>query len=139
MKNTIYVVVIAVCLLLACVIAYKFIFNPSGSGSGIDSIPTGETTWVKCANKECAVESQMGLQAYYKAVQDRMQPNSMTTPPLICNTCSEPSVYKAEKCQNPDCGIVFFSGAVPSDFQDRCPECGMSATEEIRKARTAGR
>ena len=138
MKNTIYVVVIAVCLLLACVIAYKFIFNPSGSGSGIDSIPTGETTWVKCANKACGVESQMGLQEYYKAVKDAMKPNSMATPPLICNTCGEPSVYKAEKCQNPDCGIVFFSG-VGGDFQDRCPECGMSATEEIRKARMAGK
>ena len=136
MKNTIYVVIIVACLLLACFIAYKFIFKSAGSGSGIESISSEETTWVKCANKECGAEYQMGLKEYHQTVEASLDPMSMTTPPIVCKECDEPSIYRAEKCESASCGIVFFSGAVRGDYQDRCPECGISATEESRKART---
>ena len=134
MKNTVYIVVIVVCLLLAAVIAYKYIFSAGGSG-GIGDIPEDETTWVKCNNPKCNAEYEMGLRAFYEATQERMTPMAAATPPLICEKCGEPSVFRGEKCKNPDCGIVFIRGVVPNDFQDRCPKCKRSATEDIREAR----
>ncbi|KPL23467.1 MAG: hypothetical protein AMJ75_06035 [Phycisphaerae bacterium SM1_79] len=137
MKNTVYIIVIVVCLVGAAVIAYKYIFS-SGTPGGIDDIPDEEMTWVKCNNPACKAEYEMGLKAYYKETEERLQPNSMTTPALICEKCGKPSVYRAVKCTNPDCGIVFIRGIVPNDFPDRCPECKRSETEEIRKKRLAG-
>ena len=137
MKNTVYIIVIVLCLVLAAVIAYKYIFSSGGSG-GIEGIPEGETTWVKCNNPKCKAEYEMGLREFYEATKERMTPMAMSTPPLICEKCSEPSVFRGEKCQNPDCGIVFIRGVVPNDFQDRCPECKRSETEEVRKRRMAG-
>lgn len=134
MKNTVYIVVIVLCLVLAAGIAYKYIFSSGGSG-GIDDIPDDEMTWVKCNNPKCKAEYEMGLKEFYTATQERMTPIAMTTPPLICKECGEPSAFRGERCQNPDCGIVFIRGVVPNDFQDRCPECKRSETEEIREAR----
>ena len=76
----------------------------------------------------------MSLKEYYKFVTANANPMG-PAPALTCEKCGQPSVYKAEKCQNPACGNVFRSGSVPNDFQDRCPKCKQSATEEIRKAR----
>ncbi|MHC4684655.1 MAG: hypothetical protein ACYTEW_10145, partial [Planctomycetota bacterium] len=64
-----------------------------------------------------------------------IDPMAMVAPPVVCESCGSESVYRAEKCQNPDCAIVFFRGSVPNDFADRCPECGRSGTEESRKRR----
>lgn len=137
MKNTVYIIVIVVCLVLAAVISYKYIFT-SGSGGGYDSIPEGKMTWVKCNNPQCKAEYQISEREYYKAIDERINPMVMTAPPLVCKECGKDSVFKAEKCQNPDCGIVFFPGAVPNDFQDRCPKCGQSAEEEKRERRKRG-
>lgn len=101
----------------------------------IDSIPDDKMTWVKCNNPQCKAEYEMSLKAYYKSVQKRFDPRTVMTPALICEKCGKPSLYKACKCGNPDCAVVFFCGSVPNDFFDRCPECGRSETEEIRKKR----
>jgi len=134
MKNTVYAIVIVVCFVAAGVIAYKYIFT-SGGGGDIDSIPEEEMTWVKCANKSCGATYQMGKRAYFKYIEDNAQPMSPTAPALVCEKCGKQSGFRAEKCTNPDCGIVFFRNAVPNDHADRCPECGRSETEEIRDAR----
>jgi hypothetical protein len=105
----------------------------------IDAIPDDKMTWVKCTNPQCEAEYEMGLKAYYKTVQKRLDPRSLMTPALICEKCSKPSLYQANKCGNPNCGIVFLRGSVPNDFADRCPECGRSDTEEYRKKRSRER
>jgi len=139
MKNTIYAIVIVVCFVGAGAIAYKYIFT-SGSGGGIDDIPEGNMIWAKCNNPNCKAEYQMGLKAYFKYIEEHVDPMAPTAPPLICKECGEPSVYRAEKCENPDCGIVFIQGSSgPGDFADRCPKCKQSATEESRKRRKAAR
>lgn len=137
MKNTVYIIVIVVCLVLAAVIAYKYIFT-SGSGGGIDDIPEGKMTWVKCNNPQCKTEYQISEREYYKAINERLNPMAMATPPLTCKKCGKDSVYRAEKCQNPDCGVIFFTGTFPNDFQDRCTECKHSAEEEKRERRKSG-
>lgn len=134
-KKPIMIGVIVVCLALAGFITYT---RHSGGGRGYNSIPEGKMTWVKCNNPQCKAEYQISEREYYKAIDERLNPMVMTAPPLVCKECGKDSVFKAVKCQNPDCGIVFFPGAVPNDFQDRCPKCGQSADEEKRKRRLSG-
>lgn len=137
MKNTVYIVVIVLCLVLAAVIAYKYIFSSGGSG-GIDGLSDDETTWVKCNNPKCKAEYQMGLKAFYKATQERHDPYGDEYAAADLRKVRRTNAFRGEKCQNPDCGIVFIRGVVANDFQDRCPECKRSETEEIRKRRMAG-
>jgi hypothetical protein len=110
----------------------------SPRSSGIESIPETDMTWVKCANKNCGAGYQMGKRAYFKYIQEHIEPMAMVAPPLVCKKCGKKSIYRAEKCGNLDCGIVFLRGSVPNDFADRCPACGNSNTEEQRKRHRAG-
>lgn len=130
-KKVVMIVIILVCL----GVAGAMIFGGGGGSGTIDDISDEEMTWVKCMNKSCNAEYQMGLKEYFRFVTANANPMAPTAPALTCEKCGEPSIYKAEKCQNAACGIVFRSGAVPNDFPDRCPKCKQSATEEIRKAR----
>jgi hypothetical protein len=127
--------VIVVCLAGALLITFGL---PGGDSGGIDDIPEGEMIWIKCNNPSCKAEYQMGKKAYFEYIQENMNPMAMVAPPVVCKECGEQSGLRAEKCLNPDCGVVFFRGSVPNDFADRCPECGRSETEESRKRRAAG-
>lgn len=109
--------------------------KPKARPGTIDSIPDDKMTWMKCNNPQCKAEYEMSLKGYYKSIQKRMDLRSLMTPALICKKCGKPSIYKAYKCGNPGCGIVFLSNSVPNDFADRCPKCGRSETEEMRKER----
>ena len=136
-KKPIMIAVIVVCLGVAGAVT----FLRSGSDTGIEGIPEENMTWVKCRNPACNAEYQMSEKDYFKEVIAKQRENPtamMSTPPLICEKCGKPSVYKAVKCGNPNCGAVFNENSVPNDFPDRCPKCGRSETEEIRKARKAG-
>ena len=128
-KKPIMIGVIIVCLAVAGIITY----SRSGGGDSIDSISDEELVWAKCANKSCGAEYQMSKKAYYKNIGEIADVMSPTVPPLVCEKCSEHSIYLAEKC--PKCEVVFFSDSVPNDFSDRCPECGFSATEDSRERR----
>jgi len=135
-KNTIYIIIIVVCFLAAAVVAYKFIFSSDGMGISDDKM-----TWVKCNNPACKAEYEMGEKTYYEEVKKRINPLMMAqTPGIKCQKCGKESVYKALKCQNPACGIVFIEGiSGANDLPDRCPACKQSATEESRKKTLAER
>ena len=133
-KKPIMIGVIVVCIIVAGLIT----FARRGGGGGIDAIPDDKMTWVKCSNKDCNAEYEMSEKAYFKAMEERFNPMARTSPPLTCEKCGKDSVYRAVKCANPACGAVFFRDSVPNDHFDRCPECGQSETEEIRKKRLAG-
>ena len=132
MKNTIYAVVIAVCILVAVVV---FVKTRAKSGGGLESIDASEQVWVKC--RSCGTSYQTGKKQYYEEVNKKMAANPapamMFTPPVTCQKCAKDAVSLAEKC--PNCGEVFFLGSVPNDHPDRCPKCKHSKTEDIRKAR----
>ncbi len=134
-KKPIMIGVIVACLVLAALVTFS---RRGGGGGGIEDISEEEMIWVKCNNPNCKTEYEMGKKAYFEYIQEHMDPMAMVAPPVVCKSCGEGSVYRAEKCQGPDCGIVFFRGSVPNDFADRCPECGRSETEEIRKRRAVG-
>jgi len=131
MKNTIYAVVIAVCIIVAVLV---FITTRGGSGGGLDSIDETEQVWVKC--RLCKASYQMGKKQFYQELEEKAKANPtamMITPPLTCKECGKDGIMKAVKCEK--CGTVFFEGSVPNDFSDRCPECGYSKMEDVRKKR----
>jgi len=131
MKNTIYAVVIAVCILGAVVV---FVSRRGKSGAGIDSIADSQMIWVKCM--KCSQGYEMSEKQYYKELEEKARANPQPIPiamPLKCQKCGQDAVRKAYKCEK--CGEVFFANSVPADFEDRCPKCKHSATEAKRKAR----
>jgi len=134
-KKLIMIGIIVACLALAALITFGW---RVGSGGGIEDISPEEMIWVKCNNPDCKAEYEMSKKDYFKYVQEHIDPMAMVAPPVICKECGKASCYRAEKCQNPACGKVFFRGSVPNDFADRCPYCGRSETEESRKRRAAG-
>jgi len=130
MKNTIYAVVIAVCILGAVVV----FISRRGGNKGVDQLSDAEMIWVKCM--KCNQGYEMGLKQYYREQEDKNRANPSGMPvalPLKCQKCGQDAVRKAYKCEK--CGEVFFAGAVQNDFEDRCPKCKHSATESSRKAR----
>ena len=135
-KKAIMIGIIVACLALVALITLG---RRGGGGGGIADISPEEMMWVKCNNPNCKAEYEMGKQAYFKYVEEHMDPMAMVAPPVVCEECGKESVFRAEKCQNADCAIVFFRGSVPNDFADRCPECGRSETEESRSRRAADR
>jgi ribosomal protein L37E len=136
MKNVIYGVVIVACIVLAIVIFVKT--QSRGSGS-LESVKSGEEVyWVKCNNPKCKAEYQMDKRDYLNQITEKMKANPLSnrTPALTCEKCSQASLYRAFKCEK--CGNVFFEGS-SNDYPDRCPACGFSKTEAIRKERLAQR
>ncbi len=131
-KKPIMIGVIVVCLGVAAIITWS---RYTGGGGGIDDIPEENMIWAKCNNPDCKAEYQTSEKAYHKYMMENSEPMAPTLPPMVCKECGEKSVYRAGKCGNPDCGVVFFWNSVPNDFSDRCPECNRSETEESRKAR----
>ena len=130
MKNTIYAIVIAVCILGAVLV---FMNRRSASGGGVNSLADSQKTWVKCA--KCSQSYEMGLKQYYKDVEDKAKANPSPMPmtmPLTCEKCGQDAVRKAFKCEK--CGEAFFANSVPNDFEDRCPKCKHSAVEAKREA-----
>jgi acetyl-CoA carboxylase beta subunit len=130
MKNTIYAVIIGACILVAVLV---FVKTRSKNSAGIDSLSDAEQVWVKCM--KCGQSYQMGMKQYYKELEEKARANPSPMPmahPLTCQKCSQDAVRKAFKCAN--CGEVSFAGSVPNDFEDRCPKCKHSATEDSRKA-----
>jgi phage FluMu protein Com len=134
MKNLVYIVVIAACIVVALVV---FKFTRSRNSSGLDTLSNTKLVWIKC--KSCNQAYEMGERDYYEALSEKSKASAtamMFTPPLVCQKCNKLSAFIAEKC--PTCGEIFFTGSIPNDFPDRCPKCKHSKTEDIRKARLSG-
>ena len=135
-KKPVMIGVIVVCLGVAGLV-FKM---SSGDDGGIGSISDDEMRWVKCNNPACKAEYEVSLKKYYKDLQENMNPNPMAAAPaLTCKECTKRSLFGAEKCADTDCGIVFIEGISGQEYSaDRCPDCGQSEIEEIRKRRLAG-
>jgi hypothetical protein len=133
-KKPIMIAVIVVCLGVAAFIT----FRGRGGGDALDDIPGDAMVWVKCNNPSCNAEYEMNEREYRKLMREQLFDPDAPSPPLTCEKCGKPSLYAAVKCGNPACGIVFFKGAVPNDFEDRCPKCKVSKMEEERKQRPQG-
>ena len=137
MKNTIYIVVIVACLLVAAIVFVKT--RSGGSSAGIDSISAAEKIWVMCTNSSCGTSYEMGKKDFYVQIEDKAKSSTtgiLATPLLTCTKCGKDSIVKAVKCDQ--CGNVFRENSVPADWYDRCPKCKYSKEEAKRKARLSG-
>lgn len=130
-RKSIMIGVIIACFVLAGVIIYKYSIGPEVPGT---EVLRGQKIWVKCSNADCGEAYQMDKKEFFDSMEKLVRQNPMEpqTPPLVCEKCGEESIYRSEKCEK--CGIVFFRHAAGrGDFADRCPECGYSSMEELRK------
>ena len=129
-KKPIMIGVVVACLVLAGVITFM---RSSGSPGGLDKMQRGEMMWVKCNNPDCKSEYQIDKKDYFKYVEEHADPIRMNVPPLVCKDCGEESVFRAIKCEK--CELVFFKAAAApgGGITDRCPECGYSKQEELRR------
>lgn len=134
MKNTIYAVVIAICVLGAVLV---FMHRRSAGDGSINSMSDTKMMWVKCA--KCSQGYEMSEKQYFQDVADKAKANPSPMPitmPLTCEKCGKDGVRKAFKCAK--CSEVFFANSVPADFEDRCPKCKSSAIETARNAQRSG-
>lgn len=135
-KKPIMIGVIVVCFAVAGGIT--FLTRSGGSSGGVPASFANELTWMKCRNPDCGNEWQISLKDYYEFMEDfRIKnPSLFVDPAYICPKCSEESGYQATKCEK--CGFIFELGAVPRDFEDRCPKCKFSKIEKQRAERAGG-
>jgi hypothetical protein len=105
--------------------------KPDKNQADSQPVDIHDAIWVKCKNPNCGAEYQMSQTAYYKYLGKHRDPASPKTPSPVCKICGQESIALAVKCEK--CGSVFFKGAVPHDFADKCPKCNYSKTEEERK------
>ena len=128
-KKQIYIVIIIVCLVVAAVI---FFVNRPNAGSS-SSFDTKGQMWLACRNPDCQAEYQMDKKEYFASMKELYTPRAIEAPALVCEKCSEESVYRALKC--PKCESVFEAGVAEDiQFEDRCPKCDFSQKEADREA-----
>ena len=126
-KKLVMIIFVVACLALAGIITHS-----TRSGSGGVKVKRGETmVWLKCRNPDCGTSFQMDEKGYFDYLKEHKAPGVMALPGVICEQCGEESTYSALKCEK--CDLVFEKGAVPNNFQDKCPECGFSKAEDLRK------
>jgi len=122
---------------LACAALFIWRHAVASRGSGIATIARGEMVLMKCTNPVCQTLYEMDKRdcfAQFEA-QIRKRPMSQAPPALACRKCGRETAYRAIKCSQ--CSNVFFYGAKPNDYADRCPQCGHSQQEQDRKKRVA--
>ncbi|MDD5063220.1 MAG: hypothetical protein PHQ35_00470 [Phycisphaerae bacterium] len=124
-KKIIMIGIIVACIVAAIVIT---VASQSGADGGIASIKRGTMIWIKCRSPKCENTWQMDKKDYFEYIEKNR--SGMTVPGIVCPKCNEASGYRAEKCQK--CDIIFERGT-GNDLPDRCPKCGYSALEDMRK------
>jgi ribosomal protein L40E len=125
-KKRVLLGVMVGCLALAGVITYT-----TRSGGRVPGYLARDMTWVLCRNPSCEAAYQITKKEYFEYVEKNYDYQSPSAPALICQKCGERSVYRAVRCEK--CGLVFETGSLPGDYNDRCPKCGYSKLESQKK------
>jgi ribosomal protein L40E len=102
------------------------------SVGGIDSIAQSTMVWIKCRDPKCENTWQMDRRNYFDYIEKNRV--GRTVPSLVCPKCKKETGYRAEKCKK--CGFIFKKEGSDIEevlFENRCPKCGYSAIEEMRK------
>ena len=127
-KKSVMIGIMVVCLVLAGVIT-AVTWKGGTGGTG----PTGPLT-LMCINEDCGAVFELTR----KELSEEMRQNpamhpamrTMGPPVVTCLECGQQTAFMARTC--PQCEAVFISVPTPDGYQDRCPECGFSATEDRR-------
>ena len=130
-KKIVMTIIVVVCLALAAGITAR---NFVGSSSG--RTKSDGTFSMLCVNPECGHIFELTREERQQQMREKGRARMMRGGPraFTCPECGEDSAYQAIRC--PKCDTVFISDYQSGDFTDRCPECGYSAIEEKRKAKT---
>ncbi len=129
MKNTVYAIIIVVCLATAGGI----IFTTRSASQNV-GIPSSQQTWVKCLN--CGDAHQMALKNYWKQLGAKMSAKKGML--LTCTKCGKDAVVEAFKC--PKCGEISRKGSMgATGYDDRCPKCNFSQLEAEAEAKAAAK
>lgn len=127
-KKPIMVGVIVACLILAVVVTVKTQTDDGGIPTDWDE----QLEWAKCRKPDCEAEYEINKKYYYEYIKENRV--GLSVPPLPCEQCGEDTLYKAFKCTNPDCELIFEAGSMGmADREDRCPKCKRSESEEAAK------
>lgn len=122
------IIVIVICLVLAIGVTY---WTRRGGKSGV----VKGSVYMLCVNSECGKTFEMTIERYREKVQterSEMVTASAESITFKCEFCGQETVSMAEKC--PRCSTFFIrDDDNADDWPDRCPECGYSRSEEIRK------
>jgi rubrerythrin len=131
-KKMIMIVVIVVCIVAAVIITVAT--HAGRSAGGIESIKRGTMVWLKCRDPKCENTWQIDRRDYYDYIDKHRA--GFVVPAVVCPKCGGETGYIAEKCGK--CGFIFERSNAPNDYSDRCPKCGYSAQEELRKEAGGG-
>ena len=114
---------------------------------GSDSGDVAEATqaggvWMLCDNPDCEAAYEISEEEFQELLASKgpisSGPGAISRLTFLCKECGQETAYRGMKC--PKCGELFVKEYVPGDYEDRCPACGYSATEEmIRKKREKAR
>ena len=125
-KKMIMIGLIVVCIAAAIIIT--FATRGGGGDGGLNTIEPGTAVvWIQCKSPNCGEVWQMDKRDYYDYIEKYRA--GFVVPGIPCPKCGEKEGYKVEKC--PKCGTVFEPQT--SGYSDKCPNCGYSAMEELRK------
>ena len=124
--------IIATVLFATALIVTFVVYNPFRHRTPLYDRPI----YLLC--KECNHSFTMTHDEYYKILLEKgaIGPDGPITPPppIVCPGCNKEAAFTAQKCDK--CGNVFFPNpAAYGDYQDRCPKCGYSKSEERYKNR----
>jgi predicted RNA-binding Zn-ribbon protein involved in translation (DUF1610 family) len=134
--------IISVCLLVIGAIFMSLSGGDAGSTVSLKSQSVG----VVCLNPDCGYKEAMDRSSYQQLVMEKDDELGITPEdkamgrgrgvgtieiPLTCPKCGEDSFISGHICGNPDCGEIF--PPQETDPRDKCPKCGYSRIEEIKK------
>lgn len=108
------------------VIAGIIFYVTSGGGNNTQNLKKTSQPML-CTNLQCNAEFKITLEE----VREASSKMDVMGGGFLCPVCGKESSQIAEKC--PYCEHTFIPYPSPGDFRDRCPKCGKSKMEEMRK------
>lgn len=125
-RKQVMIGVIVFCFAVAAYIT----FSGGGTDNRGEQIGEDDTVWIKCLNPKCKHTYEMSLLDYREFQRQHVAED--VEPAMVCEKCSKPSAFKAEKCLK--CGAIFFFGdAGEGKPSDECPKCGAVQSELLKE------
>jgi len=126
-KKIVKIVVVIVCMILAAVLSFT-LGNFGGGKKGAET----DMRYLVCEDPDCGGSTGYDMEQWRALLGTLENPRVSMHTAFTCDKCGEDSAYQGLKCQK--CETVFLRDTENS-FQDKCPGCGHSESEERLKKR----
>ena len=124
MKKKVTIGIVVGCIAIA--VAITVITNWGGGSAGPKN--EGQMQFL-CINPKCGHAFEASGDEINKRRGEGLSMAEM--PPTKCPQCGQNSAYFAIKCEK--CGNVFIPNYENAKEYDKCPKCGFSKSEQMRK------